>query len=117
MRGSSPRLMRVVRGFRGKTVGVLGDYMLDEVLRGEATRISPEAPVPVVLMGARNLAQGYPGGAGNVAANLAALGGRPVPFGAIGNDESGSRLRELLRERGVSSATLGDTASSASRLP
>jgi D-beta-D-heptose 7-phosphate kinase/D-beta-D-heptose 1-phosphate adenosyltransferase len=100
------RLARIIRGFRRRTIGVLGDYMLDEVLRGEATRISPEAPVPVVRMGSPHEGEGFPGGAGNVAANIAALGGRVIPFGAIGSDESGDRLRALLRSRRIPCATL-----------
>lgn len=100
------RLARILRGFRGKTIGVLGDYMLDELLRGEATRISPEAPVPVVLVSDPHAPPGFPGGAGNVAANIAALGGRPIPFGVTGNDDSGQRLRELFRQRGITCATL-----------
>jgi rfaE bifunctional protein kinase chain/domain len=101
------RLAGIVRRFRGQTIGVLGDYMLDELLRGEATRISPEAPVPVVLIRDREAAQGFfAGGAGNVAANIAALGGRPVPFGVTGNDESGERLRGLFRRRGIACGTL-----------
>jgi rfaE bifunctional protein kinase chain/domain len=100
------RLAHLVRGFRGRTIGVLGDFMLDELLHGEATRISPEAPVPVVMLRDPNAAEGYPGGAGNVAANIAALGGRPIPLGAIGRDESGRRLKELLRKRGVTCSTL-----------
>ena len=100
------RLATLVRGFRGRTIGVLGDFMLDELLRGEATRISPEAPVPVVVIDDPTAAEGFPGGAGNVAANIAALGGRPIPFGAIGRDESGRRLKELLRKRRIACATL-----------
>jgi rfaE bifunctional protein kinase chain/domain len=101
------RAAKIVRGFRGCTVGVLGDYMLDELLRGEATRISPEAPVPVVLITNPSSAQGFfPGGAGNVAANTAALGGRPIPFGVIGRDASGHRLLQLFRERGIGTTTI-----------
>lgn len=106
MPASLSRTQRVIRSFRRRTIGVLGDFMLDELLRGEATRISPEAPVPVVLIGDRSAAQGFPGGAGNVAANIAALGGRPIPFGAIGKDESGQQLRTLLKSRGILSHTL-----------
>jgi bifunctional ADP-heptose synthase (sugar kinase/adenylyltransferase) len=50
MNRTQARFTRLVRAFRARTIAVLGDYMLDELLRGEATRISPEAPVPVVLM-------------------------------------------------------------------
>lgn len=96
------RLAKIIRRFRRRTIGVLGDYMLDELVRGEATRISPEAPVPVVLIQNSDTAEAcYPGGAGNVAANIAALGGRPIPFGAIGNDASGARLLDLFRTRGI----------------
>ncbi|MGD0695698.1 MAG: PfkB family carbohydrate kinase [Terriglobia bacterium] len=95
------RLARIVQKFRGLAIGVLGDFMYDELLRGEATRISPEAPVPVVLMGHPHAGQGFPGGAGNVAANIAALGGRPIPFGAIGADESGKKLVALLKARHI----------------
>jgi D-beta-D-heptose 7-phosphate kinase/D-beta-D-heptose 1-phosphate adenosyltransferase len=107
MEKTQARLARIIRSFQGRTIGVLGDFMLDELLRGEATRISPEAPVPIVLIGNPHAAEGYyPGGAGNVAANIAALGGRPIPFGALGNDESGKRLRELLRRRRITCRTL-----------
>ena len=101
------RLTKIIRAFRGCTIGVLGDYMLDELVRGEATRISPEAPVPVVLIQNPDTAGAcYPGGAGNVAANIAALGGRPIPFGAIGKDASGARLLDLLHTRGIGRGAL-----------
>jgi D-beta-D-heptose 7-phosphate kinase/D-beta-D-heptose 1-phosphate adenosyltransferase len=100
------RLSRIVRGFRGRTVAVLGDYMLDEFLRGEVTRISPEAPVPVVLVQDHNPGRDYLGGAGNVAANVASLGGRPIPYGAVGNDRSGKRLRALLESQHIPTGTL-----------
>lgn len=106
MEKGHPRLARIIHNFRGRKIGVLGDFMLDELLRGEATRISPEAPVPVVLMRDQQAAEGFPGGAGNVAANLAALGARVVPFGATGTDESGQRLRALLKRRHVPCGTL-----------
>ena len=108
MANDQTRLNRIIRSFRKRTIGVLGDFMLDELLRGEATRISPEAPVPVVLMGNPQAAQGFPGGAGNVAANIAALGGHPVPFGAIGADSTGKQLRRLLESRQISSKTLAE---------
>lgn len=106
MEKAQAKLSRLIRSFRGRTIGVLGDFMLDELLRGEATRISPEAPVPVVLIRNSHAAEGYAGGAGNVAANIAALGGCPIPFGAIGSDESGKRLRQLLRARRIPCRTL-----------
>lgn len=106
MKKGTARWDRLIHGFRNKTVGVYGDFMLDELLRGEATRISPEAPVPVVLMSNPDAAEGYPGGAGNVAANLAALGGRPIPWGVVGNDESSRRLLKLMEDTGIRCTTL-----------
>ena len=91
------RFSRIVRGFQGRRVAVLGDYILDEFVRGEVNRISPEAPVPVVLIHEANPGTHYPGGAGNVAANIASLGGRAIPYGVIGNDGSGKRLRAFSR--------------------
>lgn len=107
MKRDRSRLAKIIRKFRGCRIGVLGDFMLDESLRGEATRISPEAPVPVVLITNPDRAEGFfPGGAGNVAANIASLGGRAVAFGALGADESGRMLAELLKGRGIATATL-----------
>ena len=76
------------------TLAVLGDLMLDEWIAGEATRISPEAPVPVVRFGARTLA---PGGAANVAANLHALGAQTRIAGLVGADDAGRDLTRELR--------------------
>src|SRR5438067_18140 len=100
------RLARIIHSFRAQKIGVLGDFIFDELWHGEATRISPEAPVPVVLMDHEQGIHGFPGGAGNVAANIAALGGRALPFGAIGMDSSGSQLRQLLADRGIACDTL-----------
>ena len=101
MRKIQARLGKILRRFNNQTVGVLGDFMLDELLRGKATRISPEAPVPVVLMDGHPRREHFPGGAGNVAANIRALGGRPIPFGAIGTDETSKQLCDELQARGV----------------
>jgi rfaE bifunctional protein kinase chain/domain len=96
----------LARRFSGLRIGVLGDLMLDELLRGQATRISPEAPVPVVLMRDPRHREVFPGGAGNVAANVAALGGRPVVFGAVGDDDAGRRLKALLADRGIDAGSV-----------
>jgi D-beta-D-heptose 7-phosphate kinase/D-beta-D-heptose 1-phosphate adenosyltransferase len=106
MKRKQKPLAKILGKFSGQTVGVLGDFMLDELLRGEATRISPEAPVPVILMDGHPEPQRFPGGAGNVAINVRALGARSVPFGAIGVDESGDRLCKELKARGVPPGTL-----------
>src|SRR5258705_4894267 len=92
---SLPRLKRLLPRLKGRRIGVLGDMMLDRYLWGTATRLSPEAAVPVVDFVEQSECLG---GAGNVAANLAALGARVSAFGIIGEDESGSRLRRSLRQ-------------------
>src|SRR5713101_7755195 len=100
---SIPRLKRLIPRLRGKRIAVLGDLMLDRYLWGTASRLSPEAAVPVVDFVEQSECLG---GAGNVAANLAALGARVETFGAMGNDEPGHALRNCLRalkigEKGV----------------
>ncbi|MGE5128100.1 MAG: D-glycero-beta-D-manno-heptose-7-phosphate kinase [Sphingomonadaceae bacterium] len=77
---------------------VVGDVMLDRFWFGEVSRISPEAPVPVVLVGAQ---EERPGGAANVARNCAALGARVQLLSVVGRDESGARLTQLVAEAGV----------------
>jgi rfaE bifunctional protein kinase chain/domain len=77
---------------------VVGDVMLDRYWYGEVSRISPEAPVPVVKF-SRN--EERPGGAANVARNAAALGARVTLLSVVGNDEPGHRLTELLRSEKI----------------
>lgn len=77
---------------------VVGDVMLDRYWHGATSRISPEAPVPVVKVGN---SEDSPGGAANVALNLAALGAAASVVGLVGNDENGSILRERLEAAGV----------------
>ncbi len=79
-------------------MGVLGDLMLDRYLWGTASRLSPEAAVPVVDFVEQSECLG---GAGNVAANLAALGAKAQAFGAAGNDEPGRALQKCLRAAGI----------------
>ncbi len=95
---SADRLKRLIPRLRGKRIGVLGDLMLDRYLWGTASRLSPEAAVPVVDFVEQSESLG---GAGNVAANLSALGARVGCFGAIGNDEPGAALRKCLRDAGI----------------
>jgi rfaE bifunctional protein kinase chain/domain len=97
-----PRLKRLVPRLRGKRVGVVGDLMLDRYLWGTAARLSPEAAVPVVDFAEQSECLG---GAGNVAANLAALGARVEIFGVVGGDKGGDEpagaMRECLRAAGI----------------
>lgn len=77
---------------------VIGDVMLDHYIWGDATRISPEAPVPVVEISRDTY---VPGGAANVALNCAALGARTTVAGYMADDEAGRRLQSLLRARHI----------------
>ncbi|HXE75866.1 MAG TPA: PfkB family carbohydrate kinase [Candidatus Xenobia bacterium] len=106
---SVARLRSLVRRFRGRRLAVVGDLMLDRFIRGRVARISPEAPVPVVEVNQPETQ--HLGGAGNVAANLAALGARPVAFGVVGRDEAGRALvRELSRRRIGAAGVVTDSA-------
>ena len=92
------RASELLRTFRDRNVLVLGDVMLDEFVWGDVTRISPEAPVPVVDVRRESV---HLGGAANVLANLVALGAPGSVVGVIGKDASGERLRAGLRELGA----------------
>ncbi|HTR16509.1 MAG TPA: D-glycero-beta-D-manno-heptose-7-phosphate kinase [Acetobacteraceae bacterium] len=82
--------------FTDVAVLCLGDVMLDSFIHGEIERISPEAPVPVIrTTSTREML----GGAGNVASNIAALGGRAILVGLLGADEAGNRVRIMVEER------------------
>src|SRR3954454_432877 len=88
----------VLASMRGRRVVVVGDAVLDEYLVGRATRLSREAPVPVLELVERRW---RPGAGTNPAANVAALGGRPVMVGVVGSDGSGERLRAELERAKV----------------
>lgn len=84
---------------RGKRVVVLGDLMLDTFVYGDCTRISPEAPIPVIRIEREDMMLG---GAGNVARNIAALGGEAVLIGIVGDDSAGATLRaQVASETGI----------------
>ena len=92
------KLTRFAKALRGRRIAVVGDFMLDRYVWGSATRLSPEAPVPVVDFANESQVLG---GAGNVATNLAALGATVLPFGVIGEDEDGRALRSGLAAAGM----------------
>jgi D-beta-D-heptose 7-phosphate kinase/D-beta-D-heptose 1-phosphate adenosyltransferase len=83
---------------RGRRVVVVGDLMLDRYVFGSVSRISPEAPVPVVLVQREEI---KPGGAANVARNIRALGGEVSIAGFVGDDQAGADLRRILAEGGI----------------
>jgi D-beta-D-heptose 7-phosphate kinase/D-beta-D-heptose 1-phosphate adenosyltransferase len=95
---SNKHFFKILNSFEGKQIIVIGDVMLDHSLRGGVTRISPEAPVPVVNVEREDYAAG---GAGNVAVNLAALGAKPVILSVIGEDIKGQVLKDYLAKKGV----------------
>lgn len=89
----------LIPGLHGRHVLVVGDVMVDRFIVGSVTRISPEAPVPVVRFQSEHT---RPGGAANVACNLAALGARVSLVGMVGSDHAAVRLREQLSAAGIS---------------
>ncbi len=92
-------LAEIIDGFAKLRVMVIGDLMVDAYTWGKVTRISPEAPVPVVNVVKR---ENRLGGAGNVVLNVASLGAKPLVFSVIGDDSTGSSLLDILREAGLS---------------
>jgi rfaE bifunctional protein kinase chain/domain len=90
-------LSQAVLKFRNQRILVIGDLMLDRFVWGSVSRISPEAPVPVVEVKKETTCLG---GAANVAANIRALGAVPVPVGIVGDDFEGRRLRHEFRVLG-----------------
>jgi len=93
-----PRVGHILDNFHGRRIAVIGDVMLDRYYRGTVSRISPEAPVPIVEIEEESE---YPGGAANVAYNLVMLGASPLLLGIAGDDSSGAQLRALLRALGI----------------
>lgn len=96
-------LTATVASLAGKGVLLVGDIMLDEYLEGDAERISPEAPIPIVKVAQSRLLLG---GAGNVARNIASLGGKARLVSVCGTDAKGDVLREILEKEGVASSTI-----------
>jgi len=92
------RLIACLPRLRGRKILVIGDIFLDEYIFGRATRLSREAPIPVLEFERRRY---VPGGAANPAANVVALGGTAFQVGVIGQDESGKALLEELRKAGI----------------
>jgi D-beta-D-heptose 7-phosphate kinase/D-beta-D-heptose 1-phosphate adenosyltransferase len=96
---SAKRVQDLLRSARRARILVLGDAMLDQFIWGSVSRISPEAPVPVVDWQRES---SMPGGAANVARNLSALGAQTELFAVVGRDDAAERLRTLLRDQEVS---------------
>jgi rfaE bifunctional protein kinase chain/domain len=95
---AAPRATELLGRMAGRRIVVIGDVMIDEWIWGDVSRISPEAPVPVVAVREHTFTLG---GAGNVANNLRALGARVTFVGGVGDDPEGARLRALFDDLGV----------------
>src|SRR5713226_607674 len=87
----------------GQTVLCVGDLMLDEFVYGEVSRISPEAPAPVIAV---QRSETNIGGAGNVARNIASLGARCIFVGLVGDDEAGAKLKTALAQESLIESVL-----------
>ncbi|HTY38421.1 MAG TPA: D-glycero-beta-D-manno-heptose-7-phosphate kinase [Bacteroidota bacterium] len=94
---TNSRLQTLFENLPGKKVAVIGDLMLDRYFWGSVSRISPEAPVPVVEVESESTRLG---GAANVANNIASLGGIPFMVGVVGDDDSGKALTSIIAENG-----------------
>src|SRR6266496_4501336 len=91
-----------------QTVLCVGDLMLDEFVYGEVSRVSPEAPAPVIAV---QRSETNIGGAGNVARNIAALGARCIFVGLVGEDEAGAKLKaDLAREKLIEAVLVTDSS-------
>jgi rfaE bifunctional protein kinase chain/domain len=95
---NAERTNEILRNAKNSSVAVIGDIMLDRFFWGNVTRISPEAPVPVVELQKETF---HLGGAANVAANLKTLGLNPILLGVLGNDKSGNDFVGLCKELGM----------------
>jgi D-glycero-beta-D-manno-heptose-7-phosphate kinase len=92
------RLLDIVASFPRQTIGVVGDFVLDEFVSGEISRVSREAPV-LILRHRRT--ESYPGGAANAVFNLADLGARVLPVGVVGDDPAGRQLLNHFRRKRI----------------
>src|SRR5437870_4911479 len=99
------RARAIVGGFPQTHILIVGDAMLDKFIAGRVTRISPEAPVPVVIFDHEHRRLG---GAANVAHNIAALGARATLIGITGQDEPAAALTQACRDAGVGPAFVAD---------
>ena len=102
------RFNRLLAGFAGKRILVVGDLMLDEFIWGRVSRISPEAPVPVVDITGESYS---PGGAANVARNVREFTDRVAVMGVTGVDSHGRRLLDLLEGSGIDTSGVRQDAS------
>ena len=97
------KLKKIISNFKKARILVIGDLILDEFIWGTVSRISPEAPVPVVWAKRESF---MPGGACNVANNIVALGAKAYIAGTIGDDEHGAILKGEIESKGIDTSTI-----------
>jgi len=97
------RLTKIVDKFRDMKIAVVGDLMLDVYIWGKTSRISPEAPVPVVQVKKKTCCLG---GAANVMRNVVTLGGKVKAYGVIGDDSGGDQMKSLFDDYNIDSTSL-----------
>ncbi len=97
------RLTQIVDKFRDMRIAVVGDLMLDVYIWGKTSRISPEAPVPIVQVKKKSCCLG---GAANVMRNVVTLGGKVKAYGIIGNDSDGNEMKKLFESYSIDPASL-----------
>jgi rfaE bifunctional protein kinase chain/domain len=100
---SYERASHIIHDIKGLRIAVVGDVMLDRYFIGSVTRISPEAPVPVIDIESETF---HLGGAANVAHNLFSLGVQPLLCGVIGDDNSGRMFLDIAHESGMNTSAL-----------
>jgi D-beta-D-heptose 7-phosphate kinase/D-beta-D-heptose 1-phosphate adenosyltransferase len=103
----STHLIDLVERLAGNTVVLIGDLMLDKYLYGDAERLSPDAPVPVLQFRKEDARLG---GAGRVAADLATLGAKVRVVSMLGADETGAQIRKMLGEWSCDVSGIVETA-------
>src|ERR1700685_4338150 len=99
--GQLTRLLDIVSVFARQTIAVIGDFVLDEFVSGEISRVSREAPVLILR---HRHTEAYPGGAANAVNNLADLGATVLPVGVVGQDEGGRKLIEHFQSKHVNTS-------------
>ena len=104
---SISRVKEILSNTNGKQIAVIGDVMLDRYFWGSVTRVSPEAPVPVIDYENETF---HLGGAANVANNLKSLGCQPMLCGVLGADNSGKQFREIANQSGIDCTGLFEDA-------
>jgi D-beta-D-heptose 7-phosphate kinase/D-beta-D-heptose 1-phosphate adenosyltransferase len=99
------QLLQILKNFKNQKVLVIGDLILDQYVRGNVSRISPEAPVPIVDVTDMDFSLG---GAANVADNIVSLGGKATVTGIVGNDRSADTMKGLFHTKGINFVAVED---------